>query len=307
MGLSVRMRKISAVLLGLMALPFVIGPLLAPAVFNLMLWAGRSWPALESLRLIEFESVLARCILITGILMIYPVFHLLAKLEVSFDAIIGDHKLASLGRGLALGVLSMLIVPLAGLLAGAYRLDPEAGPAAFVAVLLGSLLAGLLAALIEELIFRGLLFRVLRGIGGTALAAIISAAIFALVHFINPVLPAGVVYGHWYSGFQTFAVALRSFLEFTVHIFPYSLTLFLIGLSLALLYARRGSLMLVVGVHAGWIAVLKTAADMLSRTDRSKLFFGDDMVLSKTYAVAVLSLLFLLGVLLANCLKKCRQ
>jgi len=117
------------------------------------------------------------------------------------------------------------------------------------------------------------------------------------VHFLNPVLPAGVVYGHWYSGFQTFAVVARSFAEFTVHIFPYSLTLFLIGLSLTLLYARRGRLLLVVGVHAGWITVLKTSSDMLARTGRFAKLFGEDMVLSKTYLVAIVAALFLIGVI----------
>lgn len=289
-------------LLGLMALPFVVGPLLAPAVFNLIVWAGRSFPALEGLRTVEFESVLTRCMLLTGALMLWPVLLRLARMGISLRSIAGDGGWVALGRGLLLGIASMSLVPLAGLIAGAYRLDPEADLFGLASVILGSLLAGLLVALVEELIFRGVVFGLLRHLGGTAFAAPFSAALFAMVHFINPVLPAGVVYGHWYSGFQTFAVALRSFGEFTVHIFPYCLTLFLIGLSLALLYARRGRLLLVVGVHAGWILVLKTASGMLARTDRLERLFGEDMVLSKTYIVAAMAAAFLIAALVFNCM-----
>lgn len=83
-------------------------------------------------------------------------------------------------------------------------------------MLLGAVLAVIAAPIGEEIFFRGFLFGSLRGRLGFAAAAAISAAMFALVHG-QPLLIA---------------------------------VMFFVGLALAWIYERRGSLLAPIGAHA---------------------------------------------------------
>lgn len=88
------------------------------------------------------------------------------------------------------------------------------------------LLAAVAAPIVEETMFRGLLYSALRDRFGILGAAMLSAALFSLVH---PTLPGGF------------------------------LTIWAIGIALALVYERRGSLlpgMILHGIHNGLITLL---------------------------------------------------
>jgi uncharacterized protein len=281
--------------LALLGLPMLIGPLLAPYVFNILLWLGRRFEALESLRELEFESVLTRCMLLA---LLWPALRVLKRSGLRLLPEGLRQRPAKLLPGLLIGLASMATVPLAGLAFGAYRLAEIANPALLPLDILGVLAAALVVGVLEEFIFRALIFGIMDRLLGLWPAALFSALAYSLVHFLHPVLPAGVVHGHWYSGFQTLWVAAISFAQMGVHIFPYSLTLFLIGVSLALIYKRSGSLFLVAGIHAGWILAIKLSKDLLVNTGEHSAFFGADMILSKSYVVAVVALVFLLGLLL---------
>jgi membrane protease YdiL (CAAX protease family) len=90
---------------------------------------------------------------------------------------------------------------------------------------LGHALAIAIASAVgEEIVFRGVVYRRLEERLGTALALLISAAAFALVHAGNPG-------ANWVS---TLAIALES------------------GVLLALAYAATRSLWLPIGLHFGW-------------------------------------------------------
>lgn len=87
-----------------------------------------------------------------------------------------------------------------------------------------TLAAALIAAIGEELTFRGGLFRVLDDGFGTAMALLVSALIFGLLHAMNP--SATVV--------STAAIALEA------------------GVLLGAAYAFSGNLWLPIGIHLGW-------------------------------------------------------
>jgi len=76
----------------------------------------------------------------------------------------------------------------------------------------------------EEIVFRGVVYRRLEERLGTAIALLVSAAVFGLVH-------AGNTGANWVS---TLAIALES------------------GVLLALAYAATRSLWLPIGLHFGW-------------------------------------------------------
>lgn len=118
--------------------------------------------------------------------------------------------------GAALFAATMLVLwPL-----GAWRLVGIAGPG----VPLRSLVAALVAGCVEEVLVRGVLFRILEESLGSWIALGLSASIFGLLHAFNP--GASVV--------STLAIALEAG----------------VLLAAAYMYARR--LWLVVGLHAAW-------------------------------------------------------
>jgi hypothetical protein len=89
---------------------------------------------------------------------------------------------------------------------------------------LGVLAASILAAVGEELAFRGALFRILEERAGTTTALLISAAVFGLLHALNP--GATVV--------STVAIALEA------------------GILLGAAYTLTRNLWFPIGLHLGW-------------------------------------------------------
>ncbi|HEX3395403.1 MAG TPA: CPBP family intramembrane glutamic endopeptidase [Steroidobacteraceae bacterium] len=86
------------------------------------------------------------------------------------------------------------------------------------------LVAAFLAGVFEELLFRAVLFRIVEQACGTTIALVVSAAVFGLVHGLNP----GATL------FSEVAIAVEA------------------GLLLATAYALTRNLWLAIGIHAGW-------------------------------------------------------
>jgi len=162
----------------------VIGPLLGAAV----LWLYRlSTRALENRDPIELAAPSARRHLLTGV----GVGALLSAVTIGLVALAGGYQITGWGS-----------------LAGALTV---AGMMAVVAVA-------------EEVLFRGVILRLIQQRGGTWLALATSAALFGLVHLLNP---GATLWG---------AVAI------TVEA----------GVMLGAAYVATGSLWLAIGLHFGW-------------------------------------------------------
>lgn len=104
---------------------------------------------------------------------------------------------------------------------GSYRIE---GVDATASLWFPLLMAGLVPGITEELIFRGVLFRIIEDALGTWIAIAISGAFFGLVHFGNPNA----------TGWSSAAIALEA------------------GILLGMLYAWTRSLYFVMGLHAAW-------------------------------------------------------
>jgi hypothetical protein len=104
----------------------------------------------------------------------------------------GPHAVRELGAGLLLGAL-LLSVTMAVLAAlGVYRVTGNNGWLAMLATVPGFILA----AVLEEVVMRGVVFRILEQSLGSWLALALSAAIFGALHLLNPgttLLNAGAV------------------------------------------------------------------------------------------------------------------
>lgn len=107
--------------------------------------------------------------------------------------------------------------------------DPEGGMSALDALLLAVPLV-VLAPIVEELLFRGLLYRYLRGRMGIVVAVALSALVFAVLHVVIP-------------------------------------PLFLMGIVLAILTERTGSLLPGIVLHATNNAMVVLAIWLAGNTD----------------------------------------
>lgn len=127
---------------------------------------------------------------------------------------------SALGRGLVLGVAMFGAVIACIAATGGYRVD--GGGSVTVAVgLLGFTAA---AAVTEELLFRGVLFRVVEERTGTGIALVATAVVFGAMHLANP---EATVWG-------AVAIAVEA------------------GGMLGAAYAATRTLWLPIGLHVGW-------------------------------------------------------
>jgi membrane protease YdiL (CAAX protease family) len=125
-----------------------------------------------------------------------------------------------------------------------------------LASLPGAAATGLGVALMEELIFRGVLLAVLARFGGPLSAILVSSLYYALLHFVkSDVRPSGSGV-NWNSGFEILADGIGYLMTHTTA--DSLLALFCAGLFLATIRTLRpGALALCIGIHAGWIIVIK--------------------------------------------------
>jgi membrane protease YdiL (CAAX protease family) len=133
--------------------------------------------------------------------------------------------------------------------------------------LISALWIGLIVGLIEEYVFRGWLLgwlqsklNTIQSIGQTS-AVILSAFYFALLHFLKPVVDHNNQNDSISAGFDVFLRSLK-------HLINHSdwdtfIALFLAGILLGLIKTLyNNGLILVIGIHAGWIFSIKATKSL---------------------------------------------
>jgi membrane protease YdiL (CAAX protease family) len=128
--------------------------------------------------------------------------------------------------------------------------------------------SGLAVALIEETVMRGAMHTAIERESGAWTAALLTAPLFAVTHFFAKVRIAPEDVG-WHSGFDLLA---RSF-EPLAH-FPLVLDSFLswlaVGLILSLTRILTGNIAVAIGLHAGWVVVLRMLQEATVRGPASR-------------------------------------
>lgn len=286
----------------LFAVSLLLGALLAGPMFNFVLWLGRSFQSLESLRDVEFERVASRCVLIVLLLSFVPVSRRAGMGDWRGIGFVPDGnwwKLA--GLGLLIGSAATAVIFFGGWVLGAFGVREVLEHGAIeksVVYFVGALLVGF----IEEALFRGVLFGALRRSVGFWGGAVIASLVYSAVHFAKPRPPVGTVYGHWYSGLELIPHMFNT-VDMGPHFFPLALTLFLLGLVLCAFYQRTGSLYFSIGLHAGLVWLMRIGGYFLERNEaRLPWLFGDSDVVSKSYIA-----LFVMGAFTVVSLWMCRK
>jgi membrane protease YdiL (CAAX protease family) len=220
----------------------LFGALAAPPLY----WAAQRFsPALAQY---DFESFFHRALLLGAIVFLWP---LLRASAIARPRDLGltrnQHALRDVSLGFAAAAIPILLFAAVLLALDVWSLRP--------AVALGDVLTRSLSVVVvpflEEPIFRGLVLGILlRSMGATA-AALLSSAVFSILHFLKAPENTSTVVS-WSSGFASIANAFSQFGEPLLVVSGFT-TLFLLGWILADARIRTESLWLPIGLHAGWI------------------------------------------------------
>lgn len=173
--------------------------------------------------------------------------------------------------GFALGLATMLPMSIAMLALGIRALRPEFSAGLLLEGIAAGALAGLIVAVIEETFFRGLMYRAVSRESGFAVAAASTAVVYSALHFLaRAKIPADEV--DWGSGIQLLGATLANLVH-PLPVIDSFVALVLVGLLLALVRRRTGAIAACIGLHMGWICVIK-ATSAVSREVEASAWSG---------------------------------
>jgi uncharacterized protein len=125
----------------------------------------------------------------------------------------------------------------------------------FLRIFAIGLASGIAVALLEETVMRGAMHTAIERESGPWTAALLTAPLFAVLHFFAKAsIPAAQL--NFGSGFE---LLLRSFAPLSQPALVYDsfLSWLLVGLILSLTRVLTGNIAMAIGLHAGWVLVLR--------------------------------------------------
>ncbi|MDA0347394.1 MAG: CPBP family intramembrane metalloprotease [Verrucomicrobia bacterium] len=246
------------VLVVAMLLLHLIAALLAPAAYKTILWWNVHFPNSlnESLIAKPFPVYFDRArwfVLLLSIPWMFIQCRLLSFRKIGYS---GNYPWISYFlRFYMLGLIGAVCV--FGILIAAGVVE-VASSLSFGALLWGMVMAfvaALILASFEELVFRGLLFRMFYTAFTPIISVVFSSLFFAYLHFKDPIglwdydMPPADV--SWFDGLTTgFWVLAGIVVNFDLVLF---LNLSLVGFILTVVFLKSRSLWAAVGLHAGWV------------------------------------------------------
>jgi uncharacterized protein len=135
--------------------------------------------------------------------------------------------------------------------------DPAAlaSAAGVLRLLLIGLSSGIAVALLEETVIRGAMHTAIARESGTAAAVLLTAPLYAITHFFGKAsIPPDQV--NWASGFAVLAGSAAP-LGHPALVFDSFLAWLAVGLILSLTRVLTGNIAVAIGLHAGWVVVLR--------------------------------------------------
>ena len=245
-----------------------LAPFLIYVLAIFVLTAVTSYPTflgLEALGLrdMPFDEMVMRLLKLYGLLGLWP---LLASFGLNTRAGWGygygksrDGRgfFNALLRGAAIGIGSMalVVVVLLALDIRVARPGVALGPLVLAVVLLKSVFAGLMVGFIEETWFRGALQSSIAQVSNNAFAIVLISLVYGAMHFISSGIniPADEV--SWLSGTAVLFTSLHGFRDPAFYDSLFALVAG--GLLLGLIRYRTGRIAECIGIHAGWVMVVK--------------------------------------------------
>ena len=189
-------------------------------------------------------------------------------------------------RGSTLGFISLALFVFWVIVAGNREWVPHHQLKQILLHILQSVGAAVVVGVLEELLFRGVVFGVLRRSYGFLFSGVLSSVLYAMVHFfLKPAAPASV--GAW-TGFEMLVRMASGFADLSA-LLPSFLNLTLAGFVLSALRERTGALWMSIGLHGGWIFWLKSYAFLTQpRPSTFVSFWGSSALIDGWFAFACL-------------------
>ncbi|MGQ0429985.1 MAG: CPBP family glutamic-type intramembrane protease [Gammaproteobacteria bacterium] len=239
-----------------------LGWFLAAIAGTLLLAAALAYPVWQLAQAFEpeweFHKVASRLwqlLLLAGIVLAVRRLGLVRRDDWGYGEARAEF-LRRFGIGLAIGLATMLPMSLAMLALGIVEPAAGIGPAALARLVAAGAVTGLAVAVLEETFFRGLMYRAIERESGIAAAVACTALVYAAIHFLARARIGNAEIG-WDSGFELIAVVLARFAA-PLAILDSFITLALVGVLLALVRYRTGGIAAGIGLHMGWVCVIKT-------------------------------------------------
>jgi uncharacterized protein len=127
--------------------------------------------------------------------------------------------------------------------------------AGFARIFLIGVGSGISVALLEETVFRGVMHTAIERESGAWTAALLTAPLFAVLHFFAKVrIPAADI--GWGSGFDLLRLSFAP-LSHPALVLDSFLSWLVVGLILSLTRVLTGNIAVAIGLHAGWVVVLR--------------------------------------------------
>jgi len=233
----------------LVSLVIVVSPLLAYPVHLI----------LENFFDLPFHKLVGHVTLFCGLIFsgIYLKYHQLYSRQAFGFGLPKNLFLKELLRGLVAGVLMLAFIKLILILSGVHQIRPNLDYfwSNLLLIFIKALLAGLAIGFIEESIFRGALFSSLYKKTNAIITISLTSFVYAAVHFLKyRELPEGSEIT-WFTGMEMLPDA---FFKFSYpNITDHFLTLFTLGVLLAMVRLRKGNIAMCIGIHAGMVMALK--------------------------------------------------
>ncbi len=130
-----------------------------------------------------------------------------------------------------------------------------ASASGFTRIFVIGLMSGIGVALVEETVFRGAMHTAIERESGPWRAALLTAPLFAVLHFFAKArIPAESL--DWGSGFDLLMLSFAP-LSHPSLVLDSFLSWLVVGLILSLTRVLSGNIAVAVGLHAGWVVVLR--------------------------------------------------
>jgi len=221
---------------------------------------------------LDFHGHVSRGAYLLLVLGIYPIGRWLgigrAELGLNYSA---GHSGVRLIRGFGWGVLMLGVHTLLLIVLDIRHIDPERlGLKTLLDAAWKAALVGLILGIAEELLFRGFLLGALRNKGGWGIAVVTSAFYYSGLHFLSTDLRPGAEEAQWFSGYILLDSGLKHLARTQLDDF---MALFVCGVFLGVIRIRQPEkgLAFTIGIHAGWIFVIKIIKSFTTLTVPSPL------------------------------------
>ena len=164
----------------------------------------------------------------------------------------------SLGAGLLVGIAIMAALNGAQWVMETHHFAPRPDRwnlVYFLRTLSTGLLSGLAVALIEETLFRGLMHTGMRRRLGFWSTALLTAGLYASLHFVKPAAPGDLVFDTP-NALRMIGAGIGRLNDFAPIADSFS-TLLIAGIFLSMVRERSGNILWAIGIHAGWVMMIK--------------------------------------------------